>query len=128
MNAHTSGPWIVHQRPSAPPEYGHYVTTHDGLTVCNVSYQLPAVIDGQVVEAARIANARLIAAAPELLRAAESAYQVLANIFHEWPGRHTMAGQGLLVNLRDGIAKATGKSDREVQDGVKHINQNGEQS
>lgn len=69
MNKHTPGPWVAHQRPSAPIEYGHHVTTHDGLTVCNVTYQLPVSIDGQVVEATRIANARLIAAAPELLEA-----------------------------------------------------------
>ncbi|MBN9410869.1 MAG: hypothetical protein J0H69_17125 [Burkholderiales bacterium] len=66
---HTPGPWMAHQRSSAPIEYGHYVTTIDGLTVCNVSYQLPVKIDGQAVEETRIANARLIAAAPELLEA-----------------------------------------------------------
>ena len=65
----TPGPWEAHQRPASPIEYGHHVTTADGLTVCNVTYQLPARVDGEVVEVARIANARLIAAAPELLEA-----------------------------------------------------------
>lgn len=64
---HTSGPWVAHQRPTAPLEYGHHVTTEYGLTICSVTYQLPARVSGQVVEVERIANARLIAAAPELL-------------------------------------------------------------
>ena len=74
MSGHTPGPWEAHQRPAAPAEYGHYVTTSDGLTVCNVTYQLPALADGKVVEATRIANARLIASAPELLEALQEAW------------------------------------------------------
>ena len=66
MSGHTPGPWEAHQRPGSPIECGHHVTTADGLTVCNVTYQLPTRVDGEVVEVARIANARLIAAAPTM--------------------------------------------------------------
>jgi hypothetical protein len=107
MSAHTPGPWIAHQRPAAPIEYGHHVTTHDGLTVCNVTYQLPVEIDGKVVEATRIANARLIAAAPDLL----AALQCLLDAVQD---KHVQMQTGLVVagpaidQARAAIAKATG--------------------
>ena len=63
----TPGPWVVHQRPNAPFEYGHHVTTADGLTVCKVSYQLPAATPAGVRESERIANAQLIAEAGTVL-------------------------------------------------------------
>lgn len=69
---HTPGPWVVHQRPREPYEHGHHVTTEDGLTICSVTYQLPSRTPMGVEETKRIANARLIAAAPELLEALET--------------------------------------------------------
>jgi hypothetical protein len=66
------------------------------------------------VEAA--ANARLIAAAPDLLAAVESEYIFLADIHNEWPGRHTPEGQMKLCRLRDLICKATGRESQDVQD------------
>ena len=62
------------------------------------------------------ADARLIAAAPELLAAVEQTYAELADISNEWPGRGTAKGQAKLVALRDVIAKATGRDAQEVQD------------
>lgn len=62
------------------------------------------------------ANARLIAASPELLGEIESTYEWLADIHHNWPGRHTLTGQARLIRLRDLIAKATGRDPEEVQD------------
>ncbi|GEM_PF-2547941 len=64
---HTPGPWVVHDHPTCPYKYGHHVTTADALTVCSVTYQLPVRTPHGVEEATRVANARLIAAAPELL-------------------------------------------------------------
>ena len=63
----TPGPWVVHQPPNAPFEYGHHVTTSDGLTVCKVSYQLPSATPAGVRESERIANAELIAEAGTVL-------------------------------------------------------------
>lgn len=64
---HTPGPWAVHDHPTDPNQFGHHVTTVDGLTICSVTYQLPSGTAHGVEEATRVANARLIAAAPELL-------------------------------------------------------------
>jgi hypothetical protein len=62
------------------------------------------------------ANARLIAAAPDLLAAVESEYIFLADIRNEWPGRCTVEGQQKLCRLRDLICKATGREAWDVQD------------
>jgi len=69
---HTPGPWAVHDHPTDPYQYGHHVTTEDGLTICSVTYQLPVNTPHGVEEATRVANARLIAAAPELLEALQT--------------------------------------------------------
>lgn len=66
---HTPGPWAVHDHPTDPNQFGHHVTTVDGLTICSVTYQLPVQTAKGAKEATRVANARLIAAAPELLEA-----------------------------------------------------------
>ena len=76
---HTPGPWVVHQIPSMPETVGHYVVTEDGLTVCRTEYQLPERVGTVVVEAKRRANARLIAAAPEMLDALQMAKHIVAN-------------------------------------------------
>jgi predicted heme/steroid binding protein len=61
-------------------------------------------------------NAALLAAAPDLLEALESAYAHLGNNSHQWEGRYTLAGQSLLSSMRDAIAKATNRDAQEVQD------------
>lgn len=63
----------------------------------------------------RQSNAQSIAALPELLEACEAAYTVLADISHEWRGRHTQEGQALLIQLRNAIAKTLGRSEEDVQ-------------
>lgn len=62
MSAHTPGPWIVYADiPSTDPEW-HIVTTENKLRVlANVHIETGNAVD--------LANARLIAAAPELLEA-----------------------------------------------------------
>jgi hypothetical protein len=61
-------------------------------------------------------DALLIAAAPELLEQLESLYTWLADYWHEWPGRNMPSGQIRLGRMRDVIAKATGRSEQDVQD------------
>ena len=56
------------------------------------------------------ANARLIAAAPDLLAECEREYTELADIYNNWPGRNTAKGQMKMCRLRDLIAAATGRS------------------
>jgi hypothetical protein len=51
-----------------------------------------------------------------LLAATESAYVKLADPRHQWPGRHTAEGQGLLNQLLNAIVLATGRDRQEAQD------------
>lgn len=51
-----------------------------------------------------------------LLVAFQCAYTILADVRHQWPGRHTIEGQGVLCALRDAICKATGREAEDVQD------------
>ena len=62
------------------------------------------------------ANARLISQAPAMLEALYEQYAFLADITHNWEGRHTTAGQARLIALRDLIVQATGRDEMEVQD------------
>lgn len=51
-----------------------------------------------------------------LLPAVQIAYTILADIRHQWNGRHTVEGQGALCAMRDAICAATGRDAEEVQD------------
>lgn len=86
MSAHTPGPWTIY------PET-------DGTDICAVDYT-PGLPIRQIIArpdrgANWIANARLIAAAPELLEACRKALYALKGREHD-------------QFLRDAIAKATG--------------------
>lgn len=50
------------------------------------------------------------------ISALKVAYRVLGDIRHQWPGRHTVEGQGALATMRDVIAEADGREPSEVQD------------
>lgn len=102
---HTPGPWVHH------PE-DNIITTPNGF--CKLlEWQARSM---HVPQEERDANARLIAAAPELLEEVEREYAELADINNEWPGRNTLEGQAKLIRLRDLISRATGRSERDVQD------------
>lgn len=47
------------------------------------------------------------------------AYEVLADIWHEWPGRCSPAGQSLLCDLRESIATANNMTGEAVSTGVR---------
>lgn len=51
-----------------------------------------------------------------LVKVIQIAYTILADVRHQWPGRHTEEGQGALVAMRDAIAKVTGRDAQTVQD------------
>lgn len=55
-------------------------------------------------------------AGSNLLVAAKCAYTILADIRHNWSGRHSPEGQATLIVLRDSIAAAEGRNPEEVQD------------
>lgn len=52
------------------------------------------------------------------LETIETAYTLLGDIFHKWPGRDTTAGQTLLCELRDLISRQTGICACEVSTGL----------
>ena len=110
MNAkHTPGPWSIgNYKPEGITQDCIY--SADGVRVATMeSWKGDA---GSETDA----NAHLIAAAPGLLVAAQCAYTILADIRHQWAGRHTEEGQGTLVALREAIAQATGRDPQDVQD------------
>lgn len=47
------------------------------------------------------------------------AYDVLADFRHNWPGRGTIEGQRLLVNLLFCVSEATGQEPQEIRDSAK---------
>lgn len=96
MSAHTPGPWTLTWRPI--------------IDVAGIA-SVPVSDDGR-----HTANAYLIAAAPDLLAEIEREYAELSNVHNSWPGRDTPSGQMKLGRLRDLIAKATGRSEQDVQD------------
>ena len=52
----------------------------------------------------------------ELLACTKIAYTILADIRHQWKGRHTAEGQAALCAMRDAIAKDNGRDPQDVQD------------
>ena len=113
MSKHTSGPWNC--------GYGNQVFTgphpdprNTCLAQCYASDGKPNGTQVELDES--FANARVMAASPDLLEAAWVAYRLLADVGHEWAGRHTPDGQMILINLRDAIAKATGEDAQTIQD------------
>lgn len=102
VSQHTAGPWIYYaDLPSAEPNW-HIVTTANKMRVlANVHIEPGNRMDE--------ANARLIAAAPELLEAAKRAEDViddfLGHLSHDEQADDPEVGQALVV-LRAAIAKA----------------------
>lgn len=91
--SHTPGPWSAHICP-AERKYEHYVTA-------GLQCQVPIARTGRW-DRASAADARLIAASPELLKALTLCLEVLDQIFdgHDKP-------QGCREIARKVIAKAT---------------------
>lgn len=52
----------------------------------------------------------------DLLSWVEVEYITLADPRNEWPGRYTLDGQRRLCELRDLIARATGRDEQDVHD------------
>lgn len=95
MSKHTPGPWAVHG------DIGTLIGSDDRkMMLAEVLYKHVVTEWGRPLDEAQ-ANARLIAAAPDLLAVVESA----ANWFGELGNDD--GAQGLLDDLRAAIAKAT---------------------
>jgi len=93
MSKHTPGPWRV-----APPSVGRFkVCTVEGGKIVGEASNYNEQAD---------ANARLIAAAPELLVAAQDAFSILCHLDEPIPYERIAE---CIEDLRAAIAKATGE-------------------
>lgn len=109
---HTPGPWRIETHNISKSILGkkHLITDQRGIPVIAVIY---AYDDNKTITPLeQEANARVIAAAPDGLHAAELAYLHLLKIPHD---RLRLKGQVTLCALRDFIAKATGREEEDVQ-------------
>lgn len=118
---HTPGPWSVPHfaRPDVDCECGYVLTEEHFGAVCTVHASGEGdwrkTGDNPKFDQA-CANARLIAAAPELLAALETAYAICGDIRNQWPNRDSEFGQGSLNAMLDAICKATGREHQDAQD------------
>lgn len=98
---HTPGPWVFR-----PVQYvgkiRHQIENHPrpGFPSITVAHTVPSIYQHEKEANAEVANARLIAAAPDLLEACET---LLVMIDLKYPEHTTM-----LVEARATIAKAKG--------------------
>lgn len=108
-NAWTPGPWARREDMAG----SHYAEAVEAKSPKGKTITVARIASGRE---RREADARLISAAPDLLAATKIAYTILADIRHDWAGRHTAEGQGALCAMRDAIAKAECREAEEVQD------------
>ena len=94
MSAHTPGPWVVNALPSDP-----YVVFGGGIHGNGEPRQICVTANGFFGCDESIANARLIAAAPDLLAA-------LVAVLNDFPGTKNARTEA----ARSAIAKATGEA------------------
>lgn len=103
--SHTPGPWAI-----GAPNCNHDNQTvgieSDEWTVADVFGDVGGLMEH------RDANARLIAAAPDLLAACEAAYARMLQLPHAFFRAHS---QPELCDLLQAIAKATGRDEQELQ-------------
>ena len=93
---HTPGPWEW----DAEPGHGVWVSSED-VGICQVDF------DRALTDADYKANARLIAAAPDLLDAAQTAYKAM--IAAELSDSSRAEWESSIAKLNQAIAKATGE-------------------
>jgi hypothetical protein len=96
---HTPGPWKADITPRTGNYAGSFSVEADGLVVCG-----RAGVPNRASESA--ANARLIAAAPDLLAALKLILPIAESYLKKAPGH---PDNGKLADARDAIAKAEGR-------------------
>jgi hypothetical protein len=102
---HTAGPWIAASRPSSV--VGLPVVSQSGRSIASVThFNLGEQFDNHDQESR--ANARLIAAAPELLSIVERFVALPGGAWH--PERHAADEAELMLDARATLAKAGGRS------------------
>jgi hypothetical protein len=108
---HTPGPWSA-VKCYLNPTNANTIVSENGTAVCSIEVGMKATGDAfEGREGEFVANANLIAAAPELLEAIKAARDVLATAIRaNWEGATDEdIGQHVTIKrLDDAIAKATG--------------------
>ena len=89
--------------------HGPYVVSDDGINICEMSESSRAA--GPDDDAERIANARLIAAAPDMLEALREAHDELDCALMDEPYVATEKTWAILDRTKAAIAKAKGRTD-----------------
>ena len=103
-SAPTPGPWIA--ATSQPSIFGWPVVAQKGKLICDVTAAPPGFPDAETINAEALANARLIAVAPELLEALELAERFMRG-FEDDELQEGVNAQ--LLTIRCIIAKARGQ-------------------
>jgi hypothetical protein len=107
MNQHTAGPWKVEKEEVEYSPEGMYLK---GLVVCTDDTAIAHLIEWQAPLEAE-ANARLMAAAPELKNRLDELLGILAVYADGWHNNQAEYGDILdsMDNARKAIAQATGE-------------------
>ena len=103
---HTPGPWEMgrHATPESCPQFGVYAENGNGRDLAHV------VSAGTTRHAETEANARLIAAAPDLLEALQKLTDVLADVYSsEAQAKRALCSAS--KTARTAIAKAEGRAE-----------------
>jgi hypothetical protein len=99
---HTPGPWVV---PSGPGSTNNG-SRRQSVWTANGDIQIANCQSESLSLAANSANARLIAAAPELLEA----LRVMVDTFIDASGSHCWVEDSAMIRANEAIAKATGSA------------------
>jgi len=107
MSKHTPGPWQTETVDSVVRIHGGVFAGAARAVVEVADVWVP---DGENGDAAQVANARLIAAAPDLLEALKEAREVVEGDIETGPmeDEASLHARALLVKIDAAIAKATG--------------------
>ena len=106
MTQHTKGPWAIREQPLKYDELGHYMS---GLVI-EQEYINVAEVCGAIPPIEAIANARLIAAAPNLLEDLKLALSQLQEVVDmNNPANWLDNSRAVIDSLNETIAKAEGR-------------------
>ena len=114
MSGYTKGPWVlidgnnIYSALGADSGDGIPADSTDGWHIASIG-ETPTFVDGDEVDLGRNvkqANARLIAAAPDLLEALMNAEKMLSEL--DYIGEITQLGKDHLASMRAAIDRAKG--------------------
>lgn len=109
--SHTPGPWFHDKQESSRDPAAIGIYDHDWTAQTNangVNFVAKALFLGQDAYESQLANAKLIASAPELLEAITGLFEHCAMIHKHWgDGDNRQQADAAIATARAAIAKAT---------------------